>query len=43
MCIICICRNRAGALPDFFQNSFQKMFDNGYMYPETVLPVTYVD
>ena len=43
MCIICICRNRAGALPDFFQNSFQKKLDNCYMYPKSVLPMTNVD
>jgi hypothetical protein len=42
ICTICMCRNRAGALPDFLQKIFKKMFDNGYMHPKSVLPVTYV-
>jgi len=42
ICTICMCRNRAGALPDFLQIFFKKMFDNGYMHPKSVLPVTYV-
>ncbi len=36
-----MCRNRAGALPDFLQNFVKKMFDNGYMHPKSVLSVTY--
>ncbi len=42
ICTICMCRNRAGALPDFLQIFFKKMFDNGYMHPKSVLPVTWV-
>jgi hypothetical protein len=42
ICNICICRTLAEVLPDYLEPFFKRMFDNGYMYPKHIFPVTYV-